>query len=136
MAEVTDQLRREQLKLVQSTEVPTVFGQNFMFDELTATEQLVALLSGKGIKTAQEFTNELERIEPEASLRTLQISRCFPKAIEKLADKLIVIREGLEGVSRVAYEFADTLGQAFIQVVSKASSSLMHLRASTAPSKP
>ena len=117
LAEVTDQLRREQLKLVQSTEVPTVFGQNFMFDELTAAQQLVALLSGKGIKTAQEFANELERIEPEEDLFEdfTDPVDASTKAIEKLADKLIVIREGLEGVSRVAYEFADTLGQAFIQ---------------------
>lgn len=116
-AELTEKLRLEQVKLVQATEVPSVFGQNFMFDELTSAEQLVALLSGKGIQTAQEFANQLERFEPNEDLFEDFSDPVdeSTKAIDKLADKLIFIREGLEGVSRVAYEFADTLGQAFIQ---------------------
>ena len=117
LTEVTEQLRLAQLRLVQSTKVPSVFGQNFMFDELTSGQQLVALLSGKGIQTAQEFANQLERFEPNEDLFEDFSDPVdeSTKAIDKLADKLIFIREGLEGVSRVAYEFADTLGQAFIQ---------------------
>lgn len=115
--ELTEQLRREQLRLVQSTEVPSVFGQNFMFDELTAAEQLVALLSGKGIKTAQEFANQIESFEPNEDLFedfTEEVDEST-KAIDKLADRLILIREGLVVARKVAFEFADSLGQAFIQ---------------------
>ena len=116
-AEFTEKLRLEQLKLIQSTEVPSVFGQNFMFDELTSAEQLVALLNNKGIKTAQEFANQLERFEPNEDLFEDFSDPVdeSTKAIEKLADKLILIREGLVVARRVAFEFADTLGQAFIQ---------------------
>ena len=117
LTEVTEQLRRAQLKLVQASEIPSVFGQNFMFDELSSAEQLVALLNNKGIKTAQEFANQLERFEPNEDLFEDFSGPVdeSTKAIEKLADKLILIREGLDVARRVAFEFADTLGQAFIQ---------------------
>ena len=101
-------------------EFPRVFGQNFMFDELSLPDQLVALLNGEPILTSAEFDaqisamhNEMEELEDEFE----DIFDTDTKGLDKLTNTFIKIREGLEGATRVAMGFADVVGQAFLTAV-------------------
>ncbi len=119
LQQVTDDLRASQLALVRGTDIPAVFGQGFMFDQLDAAKQLVALLNGKAIVSAQEFANTIDLIELDEEDINFEMFQDpiddATKQIDKLAEKLILIREGLVVARVVALEFAQSLGQAFIE---------------------
>lgn len=118
--EVLEQIAKDQEKLAKkltdsNQEAPTVFGQSFMFDELSASEQMIALLSGEGIATANEFANSLEAIEmPEENF----IDPELDKQLQPLVDAFVKIQGGMEGVAVFAQGFANSLGQAFLQATS------------------
>jgi hypothetical protein len=115
LLEVTRQIQAASLRQVQDSVSPTVFGQSFMFDELSASEQMIALLSGKGIATADEFANSLEAIEmPEENF----IDPELDKQLQPLVDAFVKIQGGMEGVAVFAQGFANSLGQAFLQATS------------------
>lgn len=112
LLEVTRQIQAASLRQVQESTSPTVFGQSFMFDELTATEQMIALMSGKGIATADEFANSLENIEmPEEGFIDVELE----EDLERLTDAFGKIISGMKGASVVAYSFANSVGEAFLQ---------------------
>lgn len=101
-------------------ELDNVFGQNFMFDDLSLPDQLSALLNGKPIVTSAEFDasissmhNEIEALEDEFE----DIFDDEDESISKLADTFINIREGLQGATQVAMGFADVVGQAFLTAI-------------------
>lgn len=115
LLEVTRQIQAASLRQVQDSVSPTVFGQSFMFDELSATDQMIALMSGKGIKTADEFANSLQNIEmPEEDF----FDEDLEKDLGKLTEAFGKIINGMEGASVVAYSFANSLGEAFLQATS------------------
>jgi len=115
LLEVTRQIQAASLRQVQDSVSPTVFGQSFMFDELSATDQMIALMSGKGVKTADEFANSLQNIEmPEEEFFDSELEKDLGKLTEAF-DKII---NGMEGAAVVAYSFANSLGEAFLQATS------------------
>ena len=100
---------------MQESTSPTVFGQTFMFDELSATEQMIALMSGKGIATANEFAASIKNIEmPEENF----VDEELEEDLKGLIDTFVKIQGGLEGVAVFAQGFANSLGQAFLQATS------------------
>lgn len=99
------------------TEIGHVFGQNFMFDELSLPDQLIALMNGQPIMTSSEFDNQLFKLGQEIEALEDDFEDIFDDedpAITKLADTFINIREGLKGATQVAMGFADVVGQAFL----------------------
>ena len=115
LLEVTRQVQAASLRQVQESTSPTVFGQTFMFDELSATEQMIALMSGKGIATANEFAASIKNIEmPEENF----VDEELEEDLKGLIDTFVKIQGGLEGVAVFAQGFANSLGQAFLQATS------------------
>lgn len=111
---------RQQLLKDIDKDIPRIFGQNFMFDELSLPDQLTALMNGQPIVTSAEFDasiasmhNEMEALEDEFE----DIFDDEDESISKLADTFINIREGLQGATQVAQGFADVVGQAFLTAI-------------------
>lgn len=127
MSEITFDNSRFLTQLLKGLdlEFPRVFGQNFMFDQLSLPDQLVALMNGEPILTSAEFDAQISRMHNEMEGLEDEFEDIFDtdtEDLDKLVDTFINIREGLKGATNVAIGFADVVGQAFLTAIDGAES--------------